>query len=45
VIHSFGSDSDGFTPEGGLIPVGATLYGTTDGGGTHSDGTVFKITP
>lgn len=46
VLHSFGSGSDGFQPEAGVIfdPAG-NLYGTTFQGGTARDGTVFKLTP
>jgi uncharacterized repeat protein (TIGR03803 family) len=29
----------------GLIDVGGTLYGTTNFGGTHDCGTVFKLIP
>lgn len=46
VLHSFGSNGDGFLPFAGLIDGGGTLYGTTQwavasGGG---GGTVFSIT-
>ena len=47
VLHSFNpADGDGQTPEAGLIfdAVG-NLYGTTVGGGTYGDGTVFELTP
>lgn len=43
ILHEFGVPGDGRTPEAGLIVVGATLYGTTYGGGTNSAGTVFSI--
>ncbi len=44
VLHSFGRGSDGSQPEGGLIAVKSTLYGTTSiGGAYHSSGTVFRI--
>jgi uncharacterized repeat protein (TIGR03803 family) len=45
VLHSFGSSSaDGAYPSSNLIrdPSG-NLYGTTDGGGTSSAGTVFEV--
>ena len=45
VVYSFGgSGTDGAKPEGGLIGVNGTLYGTTEQGGTHSNGTVFSVT-
>jgi uncharacterized repeat protein (TIGR03803 family) len=46
VLYSFGSSgTDGYAPEGGLIDVNGTLYGTTNYGGTHDAGTVFAIDP
>jgi uncharacterized repeat protein (TIGR03803 family) len=44
VLHSFQGGSDGARPTGGLLNVGGVLYGTTNGGGAHSRGTVFAIT-
>jgi uncharacterized repeat protein (TIGR03803 family) len=44
VLYSFGSGYDGKVPNAGLIDVNGALYGTTIGGGTHGDGTVFSIT-
>jgi len=46
-LYSFGSYSnDGTAPVGGLV-LGrdGNFYGTTSGGGTYGDGTVFRITP
>src|SRR3569833_1413523 len=48
VLHSFADPStpnDGLGPEGGLVegPDG-NLYGTTAVGGSHGEGTIFKIT-
>ena len=43
VLHSFGSGSDGSTPQASLIDGKGTLYGTTSSGGTYGDGTVFSI--
>ncbi len=52
VLHSFGDGSDGAVPDGGLIDVNGTLYGTTRNGGAYYNscgngvacGTVFRIT-
>ena len=43
VLHNFGSGTDGVYPGAGLIDVGGTLYGTTEGGGTNGNGTVFAL--
>lgn len=46
VLHAFqGYDTDGSSPEAGLINVNGTLYGTTYGGGTRGGGTVFAVNP
>jgi uncharacterized repeat protein (TIGR03803 family) len=47
VLHSFTGGADGGSPEDeSLIWDGmGNLYGTTAGGGTQSDGTVFKVDP
>jgi uncharacterized repeat protein (TIGR03803 family) len=46
VLHSFTGGDDGASPTGGLIfDQSGNLYGTTGLGGTHSSGTVFKLTP
>ena len=46
VLHSFSSGADGAFPAAGLIfDTAGNLYGTTVGGGTHSEGTVFELTP
>jgi uncharacterized repeat protein (TIGR03803 family) len=47
-LHSFakltnGTNSDGATPQSGLIVSGNTLYGTTRSGGSFVDGTVFAV--
>jgi uncharacterized repeat protein (TIGR03803 family) len=44
VLYNFAGGSDGAGPDGGLVNVGGTLYGTTTRGGTSSDGTVYSIT-
>jgi uncharacterized repeat protein (TIGR03803 family) len=42
-MHNFSKNTDGCNPQGSLILLGDTLYGTTsEGGGNHS-GTVFAI--
>ena len=38
VLHSFGSGADGYFPQGGLLAIRQTLYGTTTGG----NGAVFQ---
>jgi uncharacterized repeat protein (TIGR03803 family) len=48
VLHSFNPNAyDGANPEpGGLIlDTAGNVYGTTVGGGTHNDGTVFEVKP
>lgn len=46
VIYEFSGEPDGRYPEAGLLldPAG-NLYGTTYYGGTHHNGTVFKLAP
>ena len=45
VLYSF-NETDGAYPEAGLIlDASGNLYGTTVGGGTNGDGTVFELTP
>jgi uncharacterized repeat protein (TIGR03803 family) len=47
ILHTFlGNNSDGINPEGNLIfDANGNLYGTTFGGGTSQDGTVFELSP
>ena len=46
VLYSFKGGSDGATPIAGLIADNSgALYGTTAGGGSGNNGTVFKLTP
>ena len=45
VLHSFGNGTDGIYPYAALIDVNGTLYGTTDRGGVHLQGTVFTLAP
>jgi uncharacterized repeat protein (TIGR03803 family) len=42
VLHTFDA-SDGSDPDGALIDVSGTLYGTTDLGGAYGWGTVFSM--
>jgi uncharacterized repeat protein (TIGR03803 family) len=47
-LHTFtalinSTNSDGADPLGGVILSGATLYGTTDGGGSSGNGAVFAL--
>lgn len=45
VLHSFkGADTDGQSPDAGVIYVKGKLYGTTLAGGAYGAGTVFSIT-
>ena len=37
--------NNGAAPQGKLIAVNGTLYGTTSGGGANGDGTIFSYTP
>jgi uncharacterized repeat protein (TIGR03803 family) len=44
-LHSFYvKNTDGAYPSGALTLHGGQLFGTTDGGGTHDQGTVFELT-
>ena len=43
ILHSFAGGSDGAYPQAALISSGNTLYGTTEGGGSSGDGTIFKV--
>jgi len=44
VLAAFNPASSGpSNPKGSLILVGSTLYGTSQGGGAHDDGTVFSL--
>src|SRR5882672_241983 len=45
VLHHFGQGVDGVVPGGGLIQdAQGNFYGTTQGGGSYSGGTVFELT-
>ncbi len=44
VLHRFTGGADGSFPPAGLVrDTAGNLYDTTEGGGTHGDGTVFKL--
>src|SRR4029077_14436823 len=46
LLYSFGGPGADGTPFGGLtLGSDGNFYGTTDGGGTSGDGTIYKITP
>jgi len=50
VLYDFSRSTDGEYPNGGMLDVGNTLYGTTLSGGTGQScasgcGTVFALTP
>jgi uncharacterized repeat protein (TIGR03803 family) len=44
-LYSFVGIPDGEMPEGSLLAVNKTMYGTTEVGGAPGFGTVFKISP
>ncbi|MGC2111441.1 MAG: choice-of-anchor tandem repeat GloVer-containing protein [Candidatus Korobacteraceae bacterium] len=46
VIHNFGFEDDGQSPEGGLVRDAAgNFYGTTAHGGSFNRGVAFRLTP
>lgn len=45
IIRSFGIIPDGHQPESKLLFDGTYLYGTTWSGGSHLDGTIFRLKP
>lgn len=46
ILYEFNGGNDGSLPEGGVtLDASGAIYGTTEFDGTHSRGTVFKLTP
>ncbi len=45
VLYRFAGKTTGTRPYAGMIDLGGTLYGTTETGGKHNQGTVFALTP
>ena len=45
VLHRFCGGKDGATPNGGLVELKGSLWGTTEFGGTDNAGTVFATDP
>lgn len=43
VVYAFLGSPDGEFPQGGLTPLGGSLYGTTPNGGTASSGVVYTV--
>lgn len=43
VLYTFQNGADGGAPEGNLVALNGTLYGTTASGGLGGNGTVFEI--
>jgi uncharacterized repeat protein (TIGR03803 family) len=43
VLHNFDGTTDGANPQGNLLLIGSTLYGTTFGGPNPGNGTVYKV--
>jgi uncharacterized repeat protein (TIGR03803 family) len=45
VLYNFTGGGDGGAPNGALVSLGSTLYGTTSSGGAAQRGTVFQVVP
>jgi uncharacterized repeat protein (TIGR03803 family) len=43
VLHSFGGAAGGEQPNAGVTVVGSRLFGTTNGGGTGGNGTIYSL--
>ena len=44
VLYSFKGGADGYNPYSGVVQAGTNLFGTTNAGGAHGFGTIFKLT-
>ncbi len=42
-VYQFTDDEDGLLPEGGVLYENGFLYGSTENGGIHDKGTIYKI--
>ena len=46
ILHNFGSGTDGYQPEAGVVlDTAGNVYGTTSSGGTGRVGTVYQLMP
>ena len=45
IVYTFGGGPDGVFPTASLIASGGLLYGTTNSGGAHGNGSVFSVDP
>jgi uncharacterized repeat protein (TIGR03803 family) len=45
VLYAFQGGADGWYPYAGLLAENGQFYGTTEGGGSSNNGTVFRISP
>ncbi len=46
ILHNFGSGTDGYQPEAGVVlDTAGNVYGTTEAGGTGGGGTVYQLMP
>lgn len=45
ILYSFLGQADGGFPDGSLVAVNRSLYGTTTTGGKNNLGTVFRLRP
>jgi uncharacterized repeat protein (TIGR03803 family) len=45
LLCNFHGYPDGANPDGSLLALAGSLFGTTSNGGTHNNGTIFQLTP
>lgn len=45
VLHNFTSEDGGFSYSNLVLDSAGNLYGTSTGGGTYGDGTIFEVSP